>query len=96
VTASAAAKRRTRDVSDSRPHLNVSPLWRTSTVEQAAETLSRLGGDAVVVSSDAGQAHNPSPPEALRSFAQALYERGVAKTELTRALRDMPLRLLER
>jgi Family of unknown function (DUF6282) len=77
-------------------YLNVSPLWRTSTVEQAADTLSRLGGDAVVVSSDAGQAHNPSPPEALRSFAQALYEQGVAETELTRALRDTPLRLIER
>jgi Family of unknown function (DUF6282) len=77
-------------------YLNVSPLWRTSTVEQAAETLSRFGGDAVVVSSDAGQAHNPSPPEALRSFAQALHEHGVAETELTKALRDTPLRLVER
>jgi hypothetical protein len=77
-------------------YLSVSPLWRTSTVEQAAETLSRLGGDAVIVSSDAGQAHNPSPPEALRSFAQALHEHGVAETELTKALRDTPLRLVER
>jgi hypothetical protein len=77
-------------------YLNVSPLWRTSTVEQAAETLSRLGGDAVVVSSDAGQAHNPSPPEALRSFAQSLHERGVAETELHKALHDTPLRLVER
>jgi hypothetical protein len=77
-------------------YLNISPLWRTSTVEQAAQTLSRLGGDAVVVSSDAGQAHNPSPPEALRSFAQALHETGVDRVELTRALRDTPLRLIER
>lgn len=77
-------------------YLNVSPLWRTSTVEEAAETLSRLGGDAVVVSSDAGQAHNPSPPEALRSFAQALHEHGVAAAELTKALRDTPSRLIGR
>jgi Family of unknown function (DUF6282) len=77
-------------------YLNVSPLWRTSTVEEAAETLSRLGGDAVVVSSDAGQAHNPSPPEALRSFAQALHERGVAAGEVTKALRDTPSRLITR
>jgi Family of unknown function (DUF6282) len=77
-------------------YLNVSPLWRTSTVEQAAETLARLGGNAVVVSSDAGQAHNPSPPEALRSFAQALHEQGVTKAELTKALCDTPRRLLER
>jgi hypothetical protein len=77
-------------------YLNVSPVWRTSTVEEAAETLCRLGGDAVAVSSDAGQAHNPSPPEALRSFAQALYEHGVAATEVTKALRDTPHRLIKR
>ena len=77
-------------------YLNVSPLWRTSTVEQAAEILARLGGDVVVVSSDAGQAHNPSPPEALRSFAQALHERGVAEPEVRKALRDTPLKLIAR
>jgi hypothetical protein len=76
-------------------YLNVSPLWRTSTVSEAAEILTRLGGDAVVVSSDAGQAHNPAPPEALRSLAQALYEKGVAQAELSKALRDTPRRLLE-
>jgi Family of unknown function (DUF6282) len=77
-------------------YLNVSPLWRTSTVEQAAEMLARLGGDVVVVSSDAGQAHNPSPPEALRSFAEALHERGVAEPEVRKALCDTPLKLIAR
>jgi Family of unknown function (DUF6282) len=77
-------------------YLSVSPLSQTSTVEEAAETLSRLGGDAVAVSSDAGQPHNPPPPEALRSFAQALHERGVAETDLTKALRDTPSRLISR
>ena len=77
-------------------YLNVSPLWRTSTVETAADALSRLGGDAVVLSSDAGQAHNPSPPEALRSFAQALHELGVDEGDLTKALRETPRRLVER
>jgi Family of unknown function (DUF6282) len=72
-------------------HLDgVSPLWRASTVGQAAELLNLLGGDPVVVSSEAGQAHNPSPPEALRSFPQALYEQGVAEAELRKALRDTP------
>jgi hypothetical protein len=75
-------------------YLNVSPLWRTSTVEQGAEILARLGGEAVILSSDAGQAHNPSPPEALRSFAQALHEHGIAESELAKTLRDTPRRLL--
>lgn len=74
--------------------LTVSPMWSTSTIDQAVAVLSRFGGDHVVVSSDAGQPHNPSPPEALRSFAQALHERGIAEGELRRALRDTPLRLL--
>jgi hypothetical protein len=69
---------------------------RRSDTCRGAETLFRLGGDAVVVSNDAGQAHNPSPPEALRSFAQSLHERGVAETELHKALHDTPLRLVER
>jgi hypothetical protein len=76
-------------------YLNVSPLWQLSTVAQAAEMLARLGGDAVVISSDAGQAHNPSPPEALRSFAQALYEQGVASSDIAKALCATPRRLLE-
>jgi hypothetical protein len=77
-------------------YLNISPRWRVSTVEQAADTITQLGGDAVAVSSDAGQAHNPPPPDALRSFAQALHEQGVEDADLTKALRDTPLRLIER
>jgi hypothetical protein len=77
-------------------YLNVSPVWLSSTVEQAAETLRRLGGDSIILSSDAGQAHNPSPPEALRSFAQALYERGVDTADLVKAMRETPLRLVDR
>jgi predicted metal-dependent TIM-barrel fold hydrolase len=71
-------------------------VWRTSTVAEAAALLATFGGDAVVVSSDAGQAHNPSPPEALRSFAQALHEQGVGTDEVRRALRETPRRLIER
>jgi predicted metal-dependent TIM-barrel fold hydrolase len=77
-------------------YLNVSPQWRTTTVEQAAKQLSQLGGDSVVVSSDAGQAQNPSPPEALRNLAQDLHEHGVDEAKLTKALRDTPRRLIER
>jgi hypothetical protein len=55
-------------------YLNVSPLWRLSTIAEAAAFLSTFGGDAVIVSSGTGPAHNPSPPEALRSFAQGLCE----------------------
>jgi hypothetical protein len=75
-------------------YVNVSPMWRVASVEDCAAVLLRFGGDGVVVSSDAGQAHNPSPPEALRSFAQALHEHGVSAEELRKALVDTPRRLL--
>lgn len=75
-------------------YLSVSPRWQTSTVDEAAALLLRFGGEHVVLSSDAGQDHSPAPPEALRAFAQSLYERGVPEAELRKALVDTPSRLL--
>lgn len=75
-------------------YLTVSPRWQTSTVAENAELLLRFGGDRVVVSSDAGQDHNPAPPEALSAFAQSLHEHGVPERELRKALVDTPARLL--
>ena len=76
-------------------YLSVSPMWRASTVEQAARLLQRLGGDNVVLSSDAGQSHNPSPPEALRSFAQAVHECGASAEDVAKAVGETPRRLVE-
>jgi hypothetical protein len=76
-------------------YLSVSPMWRTSTVSASAEIVRQLGGDAVVVASDAGQAHNPSPPEALRSFAQSLHESAAGWEDLRKALADTPRALIE-
>lgn len=75
-------------------YLTVSPAWNTSTLAEAAHVLRELGGDNVVISSDAGQPHNPSPPEALRSFAQAIHEQEVTHDDVRRAVRDTPARLL--
>ncbi len=75
-------------------YLSVSPMWSDVTLERCVEVMRRVDGDSVVVSSDAGQLHNPSPPEALRSFAQSLHERGVAAADVRRALVDTPAGLL--
>jgi hypothetical protein len=75
-------------------YLTVSPRWQTATVAENAELLRRFGGDHVVVASDAGQDHNPPPPEALGTFAQSLFEHGVPERELRKALVDTPARLL--
>jgi hypothetical protein len=75
-------------------YLSISPLWQTSTIAEAAALLRRFGGERVVLSSDAGQAHNPAPPDALQAFAQSLYDHGVPEPELRKALVDTPSRLL--
>ena len=75
-------------------YLSVSPMWRETTVAACAEVARRLGPDAVVLSSDAGQRHNPSPPEALRAFAQSVHEAGVPAAHVRRMLRETPAGLL--
>ena len=76
--------------------LSVSPAWHTSTIAEAAALLQRFGGEHVVLSSDAGQAESPPPPESLRAFAQSLHEAGVPEGELRKALVETPTRLLDR
>lgn len=74
-------------------YLAVSPMWSETTLDRCVEVLRRFAG-SVVVSSDAGQAHSPAPPEALRSFAQSLHERGGPAEVVHRALVETPAELL--
>jgi Family of unknown function (DUF6282) len=75
-------------------YLSVSPLWRETTVAACAQVARRLGPDMVLLASDAGQRHNPSPPEALRAFAQSVHEAGVPVTDVLTMLRETPAGLL--
>lgn len=75
-------------------YLDVSPMWQMSTLENTVRLFRRAGADNVVLSSDAGQPHNPAPPEALRVFAQSLHERGLLAKDVRRTLTDNPRRLL--
>jgi len=69
-------------------YLSVSPMWRDTTVAACADVARRLGPERVVLSSDAGQLHNPAPPEALRAFAQSVHEAGVPAADVLRMLRQ--------
>jgi hypothetical protein len=75
-------------------YLDVSPMWQMSTLEETVRLFRRAGADNVVLASDAGQPHNPAPPEALRVFAQSLHERGLPAEDVRRALTENPRRLL--
>ena len=75
-------------------YLSVSPMWRDTTVAACADVARRLGPDRVVLSSDAGQLHNPAPPEALRVFAQSIHEAGAPAADVRRMLRETAAGLL--
>lgn len=63
-------------------------------VEGVAAAVQALGAANCVLTSDAGQRHNPYPGEALRIFAQQLHELGVAADDVYTMVRDNPARLL--
>jgi hypothetical protein len=59
------------------------------------EAIQALGPERCILMSDAGQRHNPMPAEALRVFAQSVYESGVSEEGVERMLKRNPLDLLE-
>jgi Family of unknown function (DUF6282) len=75
-------------------YVSVSPMWRDTTVAACAEVVRQLGPDRSVLSSDAGQSHNPAPHEALRAFAQSICEAGVPAADVRRMLRGTAAGLL--
>ena len=75
-------------------YCSVSPMWSANTMAQTAAAVKRLGASRCVLTSDAGQRHNPYPAEALRIFAQGLFELGTPETDVYRMIRDNPRELL--
>lgn len=76
-------------------YCTVSPAWHYSTVEFVAETISRVGASRCLLVSDTGQRHNPMPSEALRIFAQTLFEKGVEESAITTMVASNPYDLLD-
>ncbi len=72
----------------------VSPMWAYATVEQTKHAMDTVGYDNCVIMSDAGQTHNPIAPEAMRLYAQCLYEKGVKASDLERMMTRTPSALL--
>lgn len=70
------------------------PRWWRVSVEDFAAAIRRLGVAHAVLSSDAGQLHNPPPVEALRVTVQLLLEEGFGPEEVRTMLHDNPARLL--
>lgn len=76
-------------------YCTVSPMWNYATLKKVADAIQILGSGSCVLVSDAGQRHNPMPAEALRLFAQGIFESGVPEKDIYRMIRDNPAELLD-
>ncbi len=74
--------------------VNCFPMTPTFPLDQMKEAIDAVGPDQAIISSDSGQPWMPSPPEAIRTFAQGLHEKGIASEVIQKMGRDNPLRLL--
>ncbi len=70
------------------------PRWWRVSVEDFAAGIRRIGVANTVISTDAGQLHNPPPVEALRITVQLLLEEGFTAEETRTMLHTNPARLL--
>lgn len=76
-------------------YCTVSPMWNYATLKKVADAIQILGSGSCVLVSDAGQRHNPMPAEALRLFAQGIFESGVPEEDIYPMIRDNPAELLD-
>jgi hypothetical protein len=76
-------------------YCTVSPAWHYSTPEVVAEAIGRVGASRCLLVSDTGQRHNPLPSEALRIFAQTLFEKGLGEQDIRAMIVSNPSDLLE-
>jgi hypothetical protein len=75
-------------------YCTVSPAWHYATPEKVAAAIARVGASRCLLVSDTGQRHNPLPPEALRVFAQTLFEKGVPEADVELMIKRNPAELL--
>jgi hypothetical protein len=76
-------------------YCTVSPMWNHAPLTRVVEAINALGPERCILMSDAGQRHNPMPAEALRVFAQSVYESGISEEGVERMIKANPLDLLE-
>jgi hypothetical protein len=76
-------------------YCTVSPAWQYSSPDRIVEAIRRVGPSRCLLVSDTGQRHNPLPSEALRAFAQTIFEKGVTDENVNRMISRNPYDLLE-
>jgi hypothetical protein len=76
-------------------YCTVSPAWQYASAEKIAQSVSRVGASRCLLVSDTGQRHNPLPSEALRIFAQTIFEKGIPLQDVQLMITKNPANLLE-
>jgi hypothetical protein len=76
-------------------YCTVSPAWQYASVDKVAHAINTVGASRCLIVSDTGQRHNPMPSEALRIFAQTLFEKGVDETGIDQLIRLNPADLVD-
>lgn len=75
-------------------YCDYSAMWHVGLIEEVVEAVNALGAENCVLVSDCGQRHNPLPSEALRIYAQTVFEKGVSEKDVYTMIRDVPARIL--
>lgn len=76
-------------------YCTVSPAWNYAAVEKIVQSIERIGASRCLLVSDTGQRHNPMPHEALRVFAQTVFEKGIPQADVERMISTNPSDLLD-
>src|SRR5512135_488602 len=76
-------------------YCTVSPAWHYAVVEKIVQSVERIGASRCLLVSDTGQRHNPMPHEALRVFAQTVFEKGIPQADVERMISTNPADLLD-
>lgn len=76
-------------------YCTVSPAWQYAAVEKIVHSIERIGASRCLLVSDTGQRHNPIPSEALRVFAQTIFEKGIPQADVEQMIGANPADLLD-
>ena len=63
-------------------YCTISPAWQYASPDKVVQAIKLVGASRCMLVSDTGQRHNPLPSEALRIFAQTLFERGITEEDI--------------
>jgi hypothetical protein len=76
-------------------YCTISPAWQYAAPEKIVAAIGRVGASRCLLVSDTGQRHNPMPSEALRVFAQTVFEKGVSEQDVVTMIGRNPHDLLD-